>query len=60
MFQKKSSKINQTFPRKSCRLLDNVEKYTKARQATDYSIIWHRQDAIFIPDNKGKNTETHS
>jgi len=40
-----------TFSRKSCHLLNNMEKYTKAREATDNSIIWYRQYAICIPDN---------
>ena len=33
-------------PRKCCRLWDNVEKYGRARQVTDDSIIWCRKDAI--------------
>jgi hypothetical protein len=28
------------FFRKSCRLCDNVEKYGRARQATDDDVIW--------------------
>jgi hypothetical protein len=30
-----------TFFRKSCHLWDNVEKYGRARQATDDNIKWH-------------------
>jgi hypothetical protein len=30
---------------------DNVEKYVRARQTTDDSVMWHRKDAIYMPDN---------
>jgi hypothetical protein len=37
--------VNNFFSRKSCRLWDNVEKYSRARQATDYNIIRRRKYA---------------
>jgi hypothetical protein len=46
------------FPRKSCRLWDNMEKYWGTRQATDDSVIRRRKDAICMPDGKGKRTDT--
>jgi hypothetical protein len=49
-----------TFFRKSCRSGDKVEKCGKARQATDDNIIRPRKDAICMPDNQGKNTETYT
>jgi hypothetical protein len=45
-----------TFFRKSCRLSDNVEKYCRARQATDDSIIRRMRFACWIT----KATDTHS
>jgi hypothetical protein len=42
--------------RTSCRLLDNVEKYGRARQATDDNIIRHMRFAWWI----SKATDTHS
>jgi hypothetical protein len=36
------------FFRKSCHLWDNVEKYGRARQATDDNIIRRRTDAIYV------------
>ena len=44
------------FIRKSCRLWDNVEKYGRARQATDDNIIRRMRIACCIP----KATDTHS
>ena len=35
------------------------EKHGGARQATDDNIIRRRRDAICVPDNEGKNTDTH-
>jgi hypothetical protein len=32
-------------------LVDNVEKYGRARQATDGNILQHRKDAICMLDN---------
>jgi hypothetical protein len=40
-----------TFFRKLCLFRDNVEKYGKARQATDDHIIRRRKDAICMPDS---------
>jgi len=37
-----------------------LEKYGTARPATDDSIVRRRKDAIYMPDNMGKNTDTHS
>jgi hypothetical protein len=34
-------------------------KCVRARQATNASIILRRKDAINMPDNQGKNTNTH-
>jgi len=36
------------FPRKSCRLWDNVEKHCWARQATDGNIIWRMRFTCWI------------
>jgi hypothetical protein len=38
----------------------NVEKYSTARQATNDNIMLRRKDAICMPDNEGKNTDTVS
>jgi hypothetical protein len=45
-----------TFPRKSCRLWDNVEKYGTARQTTDDNIIRRMRIACWVT----KATDTHS
>jgi hypothetical protein len=45
-----------TLSRKSCRLWDNVEKYGRARQATDDSIVRRMRFACWIT----KATDTHS
>ena len=42
--------------RKSCGLLDNVEKYCRARQATDDDVIRRMRIACWIT----KDTATHS
>jgi len=34
-----------------CHLWDNVEKYGKAKQATDDNIMWHRKYAVCVPDD---------
>jgi len=39
------------FFRKSFRLWDKVEKYGRARQATDDNTIRRRRDVICMPDN---------
>ena len=38
-----------TFFRKSCHLWDNVEKYCRARQATDDNVPWRMRIACLIP-----------
>jgi hypothetical protein len=49
------------FLRKSRRLYENVGKYNTGRQATDDNIIrCKKEDAIYMPDNEGKNTHTHN
>jgi hypothetical protein len=35
-------------------------KHGIVRRATDGNIIRHTKDAICMPDNYGKNTDTHS
>jgi hypothetical protein len=45
---------------KLCYLWDNVEKYGTARQNKDNNITWHWKDALCMPDNYGKNTNTYS
>ena len=45
-----------SFFRKSCRLWDNVEKYSRPGQVTDYNIILRMRIASWIP----KATNTHS
>jgi hypothetical protein len=47
---------SKTFFRKSCRLWDNVEKFGRARQATDDNIIRRMRFACWIT----KATDTHS
>lgn len=44
----------------SCHLGDNEEKYDRIRWVAYDNIIQCRNDGINIPDNYGKNTETHS
>jgi hypothetical protein len=36
------------------------KKYGKARQATNDNITWRRKDALCMPDNYGKSTDTHN
>jgi len=42
------------------KFLRNVEKYSTERQATDDNIMLRRKDAIWMPVNQGKNTDTDS
>ena len=51
--------FNNIFP-KFVSFVRYVQKYGVTRQATDHTTIWHRKDAICMPDNYGKNTDTHS
>jgi hypothetical protein len=44
------------FPRKSCRLWDNVE----ATKATDDNVHTARKNAINLQDKHGKKADTHS
>ena len=44
------------FPRKSCRIRDDVEKYVITGQVTDYKIIRHMGIVCWI----NKATDTHS
>jgi hypothetical protein len=37
-----------------------VEKYEKAKQAKDEDITLRRKDALCMPGNYGKNTDTYS
>jgi len=37
--------------RKLCHLWDNVEKYSKARQATDDNMIQQKRNVIFVAYN---------
>jgi hypothetical protein len=48
--------LNIFFFGKSCRLLDNVEKYGTAGQTTDGNIIWRMRFACWVT----KATDTHS
>ena len=48
------------FVRNSCRISDSTEKYCRSGQVTDDYIIRHRKYTTCMPDNLGKNTETHS
>jgi hypothetical protein len=48
--------FNNFFPRKSCRLWDNVEKYGRTREATDDNTIRRMLFACCIT----KATDTHS
>jgi hypothetical protein len=45
------------FPRKSCRLWDNVEKYGTARQAADGNITLYIRFACWIPKATNAHTE---
>ena len=42
------------FPRKYCRLWDNVAKYSRARQATDDNIKRHRKDVTACRTTKAR------
>jgi hypothetical protein len=46
--------FNNLFPRKSCRLGDNVEKYGRDRQATDGNIMGRMRFACWL--SKARNT----
>jgi len=46
-------------PKKSCLLWDNGEKYGGASQSTN-DIIRRKNDRIYVPDNCGESTDTHS
>jgi hypothetical protein len=46
------------FFRESFRLLDNVEKYGRTRQAPGDNTMLRGKDAIFKPDNQRKNGDT--
>jgi hypothetical protein len=37
-----------------------MEKYGRPRKSTDYNIMLLRKYDIFLPDDKGNNTNTHS
>ena len=50
------SMFNNFFFRKSCRMWGNVEKYDKARQATDGNIVLRMRYAWWMT----KATDTHS
>ena len=52
--------FNNVFFRISCCLLNNVEKYGRAKEATDDNVIWRRKGPTFMPDNWDKTTGTHS
>jgi hypothetical protein len=39
---------------------DNVEKCGRATEATKHSTVRRRKDAIFMPTNLGKNTNTRN
>ena len=41
-------------------LWNNVEKYGTARETTHDNTMPRRKYAIFMPDNQGKNTDTHT
>jgi len=49
-----------TFFRDSFRLLDDVEKYGRTRQATGDNIMLRGKDAIFKPDDQCKNADTQT
>jgi len=50
---------SKTFFWKSCCLWDNLEKYGKARQATDENKIRCRKFAVYMPCIPRARTETH-
>ena len=43
----------------SCRVSGSLEKYGRARQATDDNIRCHRKDVICILEYWGQNTDIH-
>ena len=47
-------------PPKSCRLRDNVEKYSRAKQVKGDNTMSCKKYAICMPDNYGKNTDTYT
>ena len=50
---------SKTFFRKPCRLLDNVEKYDRARRTRDGSIIRCKIGVICMPGSWDKSTDTY-
>jgi hypothetical protein len=48
------------FSRKSCRLWDSVGKYDRAWHDTRDNVMGRRKDAISMPYNQCKNTDTHN
>ena len=50
--------FNNFFFRESFRLLDNVKKYGRTREATGANTMLRGTDAIFKPDNQCKNGDT--
>jgi hypothetical protein len=52
--------FNNFFPPDNHVVYDSVEKYGRASEATDHTIIGHIEVANCMPDNQGKDTDTHS
>ena len=51
---------NNFFPPKIVPFMRYCGKLGTAGQVKDDSVTWHRKKAICMPENKGKNTDTHS
>jgi len=49
--------FNNFFPRKSCLLWNNVEKYCRTEQTTDGHIIWRMGIACWITKATDKHSE---
>lgn len=52
--------FNNLFFKKSSLVWDNIEKCDTASEAIHGNIMRRRKDAICLPDNQGKNTDTCS
>ena len=44
---------------KSCRLCYNAEKYSRGRQTPHNSVMLRRENAIYLLDNKDKDSDAH-
>ena len=57
---KNTSYVQDFFLQKLCHSRGNVEENGTAREAIDDNIMLRRKGGICMPDNSGKNTDTHT